>query len=262
MGADQAVQFVIEQGNNLERSRLRFLLDKVQPDTDLLAQFTTSQRPDGGWSPFWATDYSSVDATCYHLTQADQLGLDQQAPVVQRAIDFSLSRQREDGSWQEESTVAESAPPWAVPGDLAATLYLTANSGYWLTRFASDDDSTKRAAAYLLDNCTDGQLPSFLHTHWLAAALWYSLGEQAAAEQTLAHLQSQIATMSADNLAWLVTTVRTVAVPATHPLLTAAIARLTEQQQADGHWHSDDGPAFHVHVTLEALRALHLCGAF
>jgi len=259
---NNAIQFILERGNSNEQARLRYLLDNISPNAAAIAQFAVSQHLDGGWSPFWAADYSSVDATCYHLTQADQLGLDQQASVVQRAIEFLLSRQRDDGSWQEDATVAMSAPPWAVPGTLAAILYLTANSGYWLARFAANADLTKRAAAFLTSYHTDGQLPSFLHTHWLAAALWHTLGQQDAVKQTLAYLQCQVATMSADNLAWLVTTVRTVALPATHPLLKAAIARLTEQQEADGHWHSDDGPAFHVHVTLEALRALHLCGAF
>jgi hypothetical protein len=259
---NKAIQFVVEQGDVTEQARLRYLLDKTQPDAAVIAQFIATQRPDGGWAPFWAADYSSVDATSYHLTQADQLGLEQDALVVNRAIGFLLSRQHHDGLWQEEAGVAEHVPPWATPGDLAATLYLTANSSYWLTRFASASDHIKRAADFLMNYHDEGSLPSFLHTHWLAAGLWYSLGRQEVSEQTMAHLKPQVAAMSADNLAWLVTTLRGVGVPAAHPLLVAATARLAEQQQADGHWHSDDGAAFHVHVTLEALRALHLCGAF
>ena len=94
----KAIQFVVEQGNTIELARLRYLREHVPPEAAIIAQFAEMQRPDGGWSPFWAADYSSVDATCYHLTQADQLGVDQQAAVVQRAIDFLLSRQRDDGS--------------------------------------------------------------------------------------------------------------------------------------------------------------------
>jgi hypothetical protein len=260
--ANKAIQFVVDQGNDIEQARLRYLLDKTQPSVYTIAQFAAAQRQDGGWAPFWAADYSSVDATCYHLTQADQLGLAQDAPVVNRAIGFLLSRQYHDGLWQEEEGIADHVPPWATPGDLAATLYLTANSGYWLARFAAASDQLRRAADFLMNYHEQGSLPSFLHTHWLAAALWYSLGRQEVAEQTMAHLEPQVAAMSADNLAWLVTTLRGVGVPAAHPLLVAATARLAEQQQADGHWPSDDGAAFHVHVTLEALRALQLCGAF
>ena len=39
-------------------------------------------------------------------------------------------------------------------------------------------------------------------------------------------------------------------------LLTAARKRLTETQRSDGGWPSDDGPAFDVHTTLTAIRAL------
>ena len=49
-------------------------------------------------------------------------------------------------------------------------------------------------------------------------------------------------------------------VPAAHPLLQRATPALAAAQQPDGRWVSEDGPKFDLHVTLEAIRALRLCG--
>jgi hypothetical protein len=66
--------------------------------------------------------------------------------------------------------------------------------------------------------------------------------------------------MSASNLAWIVTTFALAGVPATDSLMTAAADRLAGMQAEDGHWPSEDVPERDGHVTLEALRALRLCG--
>jgi hypothetical protein len=49
-------------------------------------------------------------------------------------------------------------------------------------------------------------------------------------------------------------------VPATDSLMLKATDRLARLQAEDGRWESEDGPARDGHVTLEALRALRLCG--
>ncbi len=53
---------------------------------------------------------------------------------------------------------------------------------------------------------------------------------------------------------------RSAGVPAGHAPLQRAASLLAEGQAPDGRWPSEDGAARDVHATLEALRALRLCG--
>src|SRR5690348_2909694 len=123
--ADQAraVAFVRTNGTASELSRLRFLVDGTHPTAEEEAVISAGQRADGGWAPFWAADYSSIDATCFRLAQAEQGGVSPEHEAIQRGAQFLAERQRPDGSWEESATLADAAPPWAMPGDLAARLY-------------------------------------------------------------------------------------------------------------------------------------------
>ena len=105
-----AVAYVNERGTAVERARLRYLLYGESAPTDVREQFERGQRGDGGWSPPWATEYSSVDATCFQLAQADQLGFDRRSPLFIDAVRFLAERQRADGYWEEETEVADAAP--------------------------------------------------------------------------------------------------------------------------------------------------------
>ena len=70
MNQDKAIQFVQEKGGDLEQARLRYLLDGERPSTAIIQQLFNGQQNDGGFAPFWAPNYSSIDATCYRLAQA------------------------------------------------------------------------------------------------------------------------------------------------------------------------------------------------
>ncbi|MEZ4511424.1 MAG: hypothetical protein R3C62_06090 [Chloroflexota bacterium] len=250
----QAIAFVQANGNPCELARLAFLTEGKRPFAAIVAEFAASQRADGGWVPFWA-DISSVDATCYQLTQLEQLGLAADEPVVARALAFLHQRQRADGSWEEETAVADQAPPWAKPGDLAAMLYLTANCGFWLAVLGHSEASLAVTAHLLRQHlAADGSLPSFLHTHWLAAALWLSLGEREPVTAVLRHLTTHLDKLSANNLTWLLTALQATGQPIDHPFIPQARAKLAGLQLENGRWLSDDAMERDVHVTLEALR--------
>lgn len=251
---ETAVTFITQHGNDIDRARLAYVQHKQAPAPGVVQQFQTSQRADGGWNPFWASDYSSVDATCYQLAQAAQLGLDASTPFVAAALRFLAWRQRGDGSWMETAEVTNPAPPWVKPGNLAATLYLTANAGYWLAGMPELVSSAGAAGAFLARHLDEnGRFPSFLHTHWLAAGLWFRLNQPIPANQVLDYLYTQLDKLSAANSAWLLTTMDS-NVP--HPLCKAAVVKLVGSQQENGRWISDDGPDFDVYTTLEALRAI------
>jgi len=189
----RAVAFVRAHGTASERSRLRILLEGTRPTAEEEAAILAGQRADGGWAPFWATDYSSVDATCFRLAQAEQSGIPPEHEAIQRGVHFLRDRQRDDGSWEEVVVMADVAPPWAKPGDLAARLYLTANSAYWLAKHLPQNAAAIRGAAVLRASLDEsGLMPTFLHTHWLAAGAWYRLGQRELAERGLTTLPNHL----------------------------------------------------------------------
>jgi hypothetical protein len=177
-------------------------------------------------------------------------------------VHFLVRRQKADGSWEEDVSMQDVAPPWARPGDLAAQLYLTANCAFWLVMLLPDSAYSGSASTFLgahLD--ATGNLPSFLQTHWLSAGLWYRLGDAGRAHRILAYLSDRMdERLPASSLSWMLTTLLLAGVPATDTLVRRGALLLEREQRPDGGWPSEDGPSREVHVTLEALRVLRLCG--
>lgn len=266
---DRAVAYIREHGNEFDNIRLDELIgDGASTSPEQEQRFFSGQRADGGWPPFWAPEYSSLDATCFRLAQGEGLLVNLFTPSLVnyppvRAIAFLRSRQQPDGSWEEDESVRDLAPPWAVPGELAPRLYLTANCGWWLanatlTSFVSYDKAAQRAGAYLEQHLAqDGALPSLLHAHWLAAGLWIRLGHNDLADRTLDYLATRIDdSVPAGALAWMLTTLAGLGISPEHPLASRTVEQLTVQQRADGSWASEDGPERDPYVTVEALRGL------
>jgi len=245
------------------KARLFYIFHEQHPDPEVVQLLLTNQHPDGGWPPFWATDDSSLDATCYRLAQAQQIGITApDEPALQQALHFLAQRQQPDGSLEEDASRADVVPNCVKPGDQAARLYLTANCGYWLASWDQTLPHAQRAAAYVrqwLDE--QGHLPSFLHTHWLAASLWYRLGQHEEAERVVNYLEQRLPDISASDLAWLVNCLCSVGVPLLGtPCLRKALRLLEKLQQPDGLWKSKDNSSEDINVTLEAVRALCLYG--
>jgi hypothetical protein len=262
MNTQAAIAFVRANGDAVEQARLDYLLNDKPPDPAIVQQILAGQRADGGWSPFWTPDYSSIDATCFRLAQAEQSGITGKEPEVQRALEFLAQRQRDDGSWEEAEHVAQLAPPWAAPGDLAARLYLTANCGFWLAVLPEAHIHASHAADYLQQHLgNDGHLPTFLHAHWLAAGLEYRLRRQEA-KRVFKYLERQLPVLATSNLAWLLSTLLLAGTSPSEFIIKQAASLLEQQQEQDGRWASEDGSERDVHVTLEALHVLRLCNRF
>lgn len=277
MDVQSAIAYVRQRATAVELARLKYALCGEPPNPEAVKALFADQRADGGFAPPWARNYSSLDATCFRLAQAEQIGVSGSETAVRRAVQFLIQGQQLDGSWEEDESVAAVAPVWAQPGNLAARLYLTANCGYWVAVFNGVDqnglagvdssipagiDSAVRAADYLKSYLQpDGRLPSFLHAHWLAAGLWHRLDYGDLSQRVLSYLATRLADMSANNLTWLLTTLLGAGIPASNSLIKDASSILEQFRDPDGHWASDDGPEFDVHCTLEALRVLSLLGA-
>lgn len=256
-----AVDYVQQQGTAVERARLGHILHGEPAPADVREQLERSQRGDGGWAAFWATDYSSLDATCFQLALADQLGIDRRSLMIIDAARFLAERQQLDGSWEEDPAEAADAPLWAKPGDDAARLYVTANCGFWLAVTGLVPPAAHDAATYLSFHLNeDGSLPSFPHAHWLATALWQRQGMTDEAAKGLAYLRSRAPELSAGNLAWMILALREGGVAAEHETVRAALVRLVALRDPAGHWPPDEGAGNAAHVTIETIKALKLCG--
>ena len=261
MDFQSAVAFVQEKGGPLNLARLAYLLDKKPADASITSQLLSLQRPDGGWEPFWATGYSSLDATCFRLAQAEAMGLTVAHPDIERAVQFLVQRQSPDGSWEESLGELADAPPWVRPGSLQARLYLWAICGFWVVVFSQNLTAAGSAAGYPPNHLTpEGRLPSFLHANWLACGLWYRMNRMEPATRILGYLGTRFQDMDSSNLAWLLNVLLVAGFDPHEPILQPAADRLEAFQSADGYWPGAGGPDQDLPTTLEALRALRWLG--
>jgi hypothetical protein len=267
---DAAVGFVVAHGDEVDRARLAYLRTGAAPEESLVATVEEGQFPGGGWPAQEDAPIASVDATCFRLAELDDLAaLDR--PAARQALDWLAGGQRPDGTWEEDESLADAAPPWATPGDPRARLYLTANAAFWLSvaglavvgAGAPDKPprgayalAADRAAAAIADSLAeDGSWPSFLVTGWLGAAVLHAQGWKGESERMREVLAGRMEELAPAGVAWLACALGRVGVPADAPVVVAARQRLAATQRSDGAWPSEDGDEFTVHTALAALRA-------
>src|SRR3982751_1817410 len=262
---DAAIGNVVDHGDLVDRARLSWLRSATAPAAGIPAKAEMGQARSGGWPAFWAGDVASVDATCFRLAELDDLGAPEREPA-RKALDWLAARQRPDGTWEEDESLAGAAPVWARPGDPEARLYLTANAGFWLAVTGSSAHAevvpghaevvARATQAFRAAMREDGSWPSYLVAGWLGGAMLYHAGWFYEAAQIQVILAERAPDMTPAGVAWLAAAFRRVGMSSDDWLLTAARKRLTETQRVDGGWPSDDGPSFDVHTTLTAIRAL------
>lgn len=267
---DAAIGYVVAHGDAVDRARLSWLRNATPAPAELLDTAEGGQAPDGGWPALLGGQMASVDATCFRLAELDDLGA-LGRPAARKALDWLASRQRRDGTWEEDESLAPDAPAWARPGDSEAQLFLTASAGFWLTTAGLDARSAGpldhrvggvyagvvQAAAQALANQLrpDGTWPSYLATGWLSAAMLYRQTMFYESARIQAVLNERLPEMSPGDVAWLASTLRRVGIAGDDWTLVSARRRLAETQRSDGGWESDDGHQFDVHATLRAIRA-------
>ena len=264
MNPKTPITFVLNEGSLVDVARVRYALYDEPPFDEAIALLFHEQLEDGGFSPPWAPGYSSLDATCFRLAQAQQMGLDPSfLPPIGKALDFILSQQGRDGGFQEEAFVAEVAPRWLTPGDNAATMYLTANCSFALSMFGAPEGKVQLGAGYLqLRQTAEGNLPSFWQTQWLAAAVWHRVGGGKWRDQVLRYLALNLDQLAASNLAWMINALISAGMKPSTVLIYEAAKRLEKQQNQFGTWSGENDDARDMNTTIEALRALRLVGRY
>lgn len=264
VNTEAAVAFINEFGTDLERTCIVLTLGGTRPTTELVdTLFAAEQREDGSWAPEWAPDYGSLDATCDRLKVSEWLGVPNTAKALDSAVGFIMSKQREDGSWQEDDAIAGRAPEYLDPGNADATFYVTAYCAYWMMSLAQFAPSTRRAANYLqgvhdMDGHPGG---APLKAHWLSAASLHRFGDQERSAAIMSFLNRNINDSTAsDILGAMCATLYVSGVATDQPVLLRALDMLEERQQEDGRWTSDESESNDPFVTFTAMRALKLGG--
>jgi hypothetical protein len=237
MDLARAAAFVEANADPLDRARLHALLHGETAPSEALPR----ANDDGGFSASWSGEDSSLDATCFMLDRLSDLG-DEAATTRARAILFLQARRCADGWWAEDASLAERAPPSSMPGDEAATVYLTANCG--------NRCDNARAADWLAARVSpEGRLPSFVQAHWLAAAL-LRRHAHARAFPLIRNLSGRVGELGPASLAWLASTL-----PA-EPVGAVARMLLAGRQEENGRWRSENGEGDDGAATLAVLRVL------
>jgi Prenyltransferase and squalene oxidase repeat len=263
---DAAIGYVVAHGDPVERARLSFLRTGAPPPPQIISRISEGQMVSGGWPASGEGVVASVDATCFRLSELDDLG-GLHGPAVERALTWLARQQRDDGTWQEDASLAAEAPPWAMPGDPEATLYLTSVAGFWLTvaeveahphheEPARYESVLAAAARYVVEQLRpDGTWPSFLAAGWHAAGLLHEQQFFYESARMQLVLGDRLRDMTPADVASMAAALRRVNL-GDDWLLESARKRLGETQRTDGGWDSDEGPIFDVNTTLIAIRAV------
>lgn len=263
----RATIFAIDQnGTELERARLRGILGRPRPDTKIVRTIEARQNEDGGFPHQMAAGrISTIDATITALEWIWDLGL-ADSPYAERGCTFLLSTQRPDGGWDEPPGLLRYAPPpRLLPGDPRVRCRATALVAFWLARAGYRDDATRRAVAYAAARqAPDGRVLGFREATWVLAAASAMLDGPGSAAAGRA-LESLAAVpddrWSPVALAGMLDALGVAGWSRAVPVVGRGLTRLCALVRPDGTWASDEGEAYHMDVTLAALRVLVFHGA-
>jgi hypothetical protein len=260
------IAYVDQNGSEVERSRLRGLLGRARPEAKITRALEARQNDDGGF-PYGLVQgrISAIHPTSTVLAWMQDLGL-LHSPIAERAMIYLLAVQRPEGSWDEPPGSLRYGPlPGLIPGDPRVRTLSTALVANWLVRTGYDGDALTRATAYLRERqAPDGRFTGFLKTTWLAAGLFRAV--EGGASPVAAKALEALARVPPERwrpggLAGMLGSLGESGVPDALPLVARSVDHLRLLARSDGSWISEDGPAFHVDVTLAVLRALLLYAA-
>lgn len=242
-----ALDFVRTHGTPVEAERVQHVVTGEPASFGAITQASADQNDDGGWPAPWSGRVSSLDATCFRLAAIDQLGARQGTAAVDGALGFIESRITGDG-WLEEAH-GLNVPEWLTYGVERCRAYLSSNCAFWLSSLGRNE-SADRIAAWLGGHVYD----PFDQTRWLAAGLFWQLGDQERAAHLLDELLLIIGTLPVTSVAWMGWTLLRSGVPPQHPVMISAAERLARTQSENGGWSEDD--TLNAHSTIEGAAVL------
>ena len=249
--------YIDKHGTPIEKARLTYLLNGTPPSINVVAELFSGQCEDGGWSAKWSHKNSSLDATCFRLAQAEQLGLTSESKPIQAALRFLVRRQSLDGSWDEESALAQWTPSYLKPGKIESRLYLAANCGFWVAYFSGRDNSVPRAMGFLMRYLEEsGCLPSTPQANWMSAGLWLRMRRYEVAQKVITACYGHMEDLPASSLARMGVTLIIGRIRQKTPVIRKTAEKLLALRQPGDYWESEDGTEWNCHTTVEAIRVL------
>ena len=241
----KAMDFIKNNGNELELARLNNLFDQAFDSNHVLNGFSELQNPDGGFpfgdKPGWPSCLSNT-AQAVHVLQ--ELGLDE-SDTAKASINYFLDMQHK-GFWPENEKIAPLGPPvWDMPGDDKVTLWLTADITDILLRSGYPKDKLSQASDFIREHqAPDGKFMGYVHTTWMAISVFGKKGldDESVASNALAYLEkSELEDWDATCIAWCLDCMKVGGVIDSSPLRDKLIGKLADLQEDDGSWPSDDG---------------------
>ncbi|MDI6904055.1 MAG: terpene cyclase/mutase family protein [Candidatus Bathyarchaeia archaeon] len=265
MNVQKAIAFVEENGTELERYRLNYLLGKERNDEVPLRYLTGLQNDDGGF--LYNNEKgkpSSINFTSANLSLMIELGL-AKSDVCRKTLEYLIDVQCEDGSWDENHAINQYNPPfWNMPGDLKTKMWLTASILNYLIQLGyGESEAVRKATRFLLKNRDeDGRFFGFLHSTWISVGAFGQLEgfNSEVVKKALKAIERNIDRMEdgATDFIWCLECFHVAGISKDDPVVKRCIERLIELQRQDGAWTSADGKEYTVSTTVRALRILRM----
>jgi hypothetical protein len=262
----KSIDYVNEKGTSLEKARLDCVLHHTAPSSEIRQEIGELQNRDGGF-PFAMVsgNLSTINETTVALWWMEEL--DQLSSVIaQQAYGYLLSTQQSDGGWDEDVRIAQyDLPPWILLGDQKTKLYLSAYACYWFAVGGYKHLSSFRKGLHLLIRNQDqtGRIYGYVHTTWIAAAVFLMAGERYSPVANLA--MQALATRplvdwDVSQIAWALDCLSNAGLPSDHLLVQGGLTELTDRQNDNGSWTSEDGDDSAVSTTIQVLKVFNRYG--
>jgi hypothetical protein len=260
---NRAVDYVYRSSDKAAYAIVRLATLGAKPSDAETAQLLGAQTDDGGW-PYLSRpgNPETVNDTLFALEQLLGLGM-AGSKAVERGIRFVQKWQKGNGMFDENPALLKlhDVPFWMLPGDMKTQLFLTASAGFLIARVDAGDPAVAKATAYLQANQgPDGTFDSYLHTHWLALALFkMKLGKLAPSVQLLYNyiFSLDFADWPPSQLAWMLKDLAIAGYVPAEPLPERVIESLYSRQRMDGGFDSEEG-AESAMPTVDAIVAYKL----
>ena len=263
MDVRKAISFVEENGTELEKYRLNYLLRKERDDKVPLRYLRELQNSDGGF-PYdnEKGKLSSVNKTIVNLSLMIELGL-AESEICRKTLDYLMSAQGEDGSWDENHAINQYNPPfWNTPGDLKTKMWLTTSILDCLIQLGySESEAVRKGTRFLLENRDEqGKFFGFLHSTWISVGVFGQLDGVGSeiVKKALEVIERNLDRLEdgAGDFIWCLECFYAAGISKDIPTVRRCIVRVIDLQRQNGAWTSGDGEKYSVSTTINALRIL------
>lgn len=262
MNIHKSIKYINANGNPCEKARLSAILKNQKPSLEVVEGLRKFQNPNGGFS-YWIKDMSTITDTCYILEWFDDLKI-HKGDIVDRACNYLLKRQKNDGGWDEEKDVIRYNPPkWMIPNQIKTRTWLTAYCAHVLIRFGyAEAEGTICPTNFLLANCdSSGRVKGYLRATWLALPMlnfYPGPNPELFIRMVKVIMDNFSIEWRGSYIAWLLQCLKDGDLSSNHNLVQRSLYELKRKQRNDGSWDPEEGEGekHRINSTLRAIRAL------